>query len=444
MSRPLLGFSPERFSERRARATASLDGGVLLLPSAPVLRRSRDTEVRYRPDSELFYLTGCVEPGGVAVIREDETEGFILFLPGKDPKAELWTGPRLDLAEAKALYGADQVFPSAELQERLPDLLRSGNKVFFRLGADAELEEFVREALAWARGRGSRTGRGPKVVADPGVILDDLRLVKDAEEIERVRAATDLTVTAFRDAIEHTAPGMGEWEVEARVETAFRLGGGDGPAFPTIVGAGENGCTLHYTRNRSPIAEGQLVLLDGGAEVDLYAGDITRTYPAGGTFDDRQAEVYGWVLRAHRAAIDAIKPGVPVARVHEAALEELISGLMDLGILLGEREELLEQEAYKPHFPHQTSHWLGLDVHDVGDYAKGGEPRVLSEGMVLTVEPGLYFPPGAADQPSPFEGIGIRIEDDILVTRKGAENLTEALPVSPGKVEALVRGELRG
>ncbi|MBT8398661.1 MAG: M24 family metallopeptidase [Gemmatimonadetes bacterium] len=443
MTRPFLGFSPERFSERRTRVKKALGGGVLLLPSAPVLRRSRDTEVRYRPDSELFYLTGCVDPGVVAVLRADHEEGFVLFVPGRDPKAEVWSGPRMDPSEAKDLYGADKVFSTSELEERLPELLRSGSRVLFRLGVHPALEKLVVEALTWARGRGSRTGDGPRAVADPGTILDELRMVKDSEEISRIRGATELTVAAFEEAMGATRPGMGEWEVESLLEAAFRKGGGTGPAFPTIVGSGENGCTLHYTLNRSRIQQGHLVLLDGGAEVDLYAGDVTRTYPAGGQFTGPQAEVYHWVLRAHRAACEAIGPGAQVSRIHEAALAELVMGLVELGILQGDPGELLEEGAYKPHFPHQTSHWLGLDVHDVGDYATESGPRVLSAGTVLTVEPGLYFPSGSGTAPSALAGIGIRIEDDILVTSEGAENLTEGLPVSPDRVEALNRRELR-
>jgi Xaa-Pro aminopeptidase len=232
---------------------------------------------------------------------------------------------------------------------------------------------------------------------------------------------------------------MGEWEVEAIVESAFRRGGALGPAFPTIVGSGRNGCILHYIQNRDVIEDGQLVVLDAGAEVDLYSGDMTRTFPSGGRFTDRQLEVYDVVLRAHTAAISEIKPGAEVGRIHDAALEELTRGLIGLGLLEGELEALLEEKAYEPFFPHQTSHWLGLDVHDVGDYASRAGSRVLQPGMVLTVEPGLYLPVPPEGPPHPYAGMGVRIEDDLLVTEEGVENLTGNLPVGPGELEILMR-----
>ena len=292
-------------------------------------------------------------------------------------------------------------------------------------------------ALKWSRGPGSRKGAGPRAVEDPGAILDDLRLVKEPEEISRVRQATQLTVAAFREAMEATRPGMGEWEVEACLEGAFRRGGGASPAFPTIVGSGKNGCTLHYVDNRDRIEEGSLVLLDGGAELDLYAGDITRTFPAGGRFSSKQLEVYQIVLAAHEAAIATVRPGATAGQIHDVAVAELTEGLVQIGALDGALSDLLEEQAYKAFFPHQTSHWLGLDVHDVGDYASSAGSRVLEPGMILTVEPGLYFSPDQEDAALPFRGIGVRIEDDIIVTEEGMENLSGSLPTSPGEVEEL-------
>jgi Xaa-Pro aminopeptidase len=233
---------------------------------------------------------------------------------------------------------------------------------------------------------------------------------------------------------------MGEWEVESLLESAFRKGGAAGPAFPTIVGSGGNACTLHYSANEHTLDDGELVLLDGGAEVDLYAGDVTRTYPVGGRFQAHQRRVYEVVLAAQRAAIDRIRPGSTVDRLHEAAIRVLTDGLLELGVLSGKTDDLLEQKAYDRYFPHQTSHWLGLDVHDVADYARRGRPRVLEEGMVLTVEPGLYFPAVAEEAPGPFTGIGVRIEDDFLVTNSGSESLTGSLPVSMEELEELLAG----
>jgi Xaa-Pro aminopeptidase len=421
-----------------------LEGGALVLLSAPVLHRSRDTEHRYRPDSELFYLTGCVDPGVVAVFRASEEDGYVIFVPRRDPKAEVWSGPRPGPEAAKEVFGADQAYSLDEMEERLPELLKSERRIFFRLGVQPRVEGLVLGALEWSRARGSRTGTGPRAVEDPGGLLDDLRLVKEPAEISRIRRATDLTVAALEEAMKRTRPGMGEWEVEACLEAAFRRGGCARPAFPTIVGSGENGCTLHYVENGSRVEEGALVLLDGGAEVDLYAGDVTRTYPSGGRFTDRQLDVYQVVLKAHQAALAQIRPGSSAGQIHSAALEELIGGLVQIGVLEGDVTDLLEQKAFEPYFPHQTSHWLGLDVHDVGDYATESGSRTLEPGMVLTVEPGLYFSSRREDESHPFLGTGIRIEDDVLVTEDGVENLTGSLPVSPEGLEALMEAGVRG
>ncbi len=295
----------------------------------------------------------------------------------------------------------------------------------------------VVEALSGARIRGPRKGTGPRCLRDPGTLLDPLRMRKDPWEVEAVRRAAQLTVESFREALAGARPGMGEWEVESLLEAAIRRGGGTGPAFPTVVGAGANACILHYSANQSLIRAGDLVLLDGGAEVGLYAGDVTRTFPVGGPFRGAQRVVYDLVLAAHRAASKEVGPGKPIARVHEAASEVLFRGLIDLGVLSGDPEALVQERAWEPFFPHQTSHWLGLDVHDVGDYSQGGVPTLLEPGMVLTVEPGLYFGGDREAVPEEFQGIGIRIEDDLLVTTEGAENLTAALPTDPGELMEL-------
>jgi Xaa-Pro aminopeptidase len=469
MTLPLLGFPPATFSRRRERVLAQLRGGVLLLPSAPLLLRSRGTEHRYRPDSELFYLTGSTEPGVVALLRgQGEGDRFVLFVPGRDPAAELWSGRRLGPRETGERLGADAAYPAEEMGDRLPELLRGASVIHFRLGVHPALEPMVVEALEQARRRGARRGAGPRGVMDPGEVLDDLRLRKDPEEVSRLRRAAELTVSSFREAMACARPGMGEWEVESVLESGFRRGGARGPAFPTIVGSGRNACVLHYSANQSVLPADEMVLLDGGAEVDLYAADVTRTFPPGGHFTGPQRDVYEVVLRGHGAALAAIRPGARVEEVHREAVAELTRGLVELGILSGNAEELVEQRAYERYFPHQTSHWLGLDLHDVGDYVVDGVSRVLEPGMVLTVEPGLYFSearaadarsrptgwmpdsdprPGTRAAPSaatvpgpaatPFDGIGVRIEDDVLVTPDGAENLTGALPVDPGEVEAL-------
>jgi Xaa-Pro aminopeptidase len=345
--------------------------------------------------------------------------------------------------EARESLGADAAYPLDEMEWRLLEMIKAHRRVYYRLGREPRIEKLVLDALAWARTGGARSGTGPRAVEDPGSLLDDLRLLKDPGEIALIRQAARMTVDGFFEAIGGTRPGMGEWEVEAVLESAFRRAGGSGPAFPTIVGSGKNACILHYVENGGRIGEGDLVLLDGGAEVGLYAGDVTRTYPAGGSFTRPQLEVYSVVQGAQQAAISKIAPGNRLEEVHSAALKALTMGLMDLGVLRGRIGELLDEKAYEAHFPHRTSHWLGLDVHDVGDYRTDSGSRVLEPGMVLTVEPGLYFSAGSEGVPSHLVGMGIRIEDDLLVTEEGAENLTEALPAGPGELEELVGAAFR-
>jgi Xaa-Pro aminopeptidase len=441
MTELLRGFSPETFARRREEALKRLGGSALLLSSSPLLYRSRDTEHRYRPDSELFYLTGCTEPQVVALLMGgDQGERFRLFVPRRDSASEIWSGPRPGPEEAKERFGADAAHPLDELEDRLTELLKRPMAIFFRLGTRPELERLVVRALKTARGRGARTGTGPRRVEDPGQILDELRLRKSEEEMAAIRRATGITVEAFGEAMARTRGGMGEWEVESLLEGGFRRRGASGPAFPTIVGSGMNGCVLHYSSNQKILEGGELVLLDGGAEMDLYAGDVTRTFPVGGAFSGVQRDLYQIVLRAHGAAMKAVGPGSTVGEVHHRALEQLTRGLVEMEVLSGDPEDLLDRKAFEPFFPHQASHWLGLDVHDVGDYAVDGQSRTLEPGMVLTVEPGLYFAPTEGGGPGPLTGIGIRIEDDVLVTESGRENLTAALPVLPEDVEALVGG----
>ncbi|MDZ7779111.1 MAG: aminopeptidase P N-terminal domain-containing protein [Gemmatimonadota bacterium] len=422
---------------RRAAAFRALAADVMVLAAAPVQYASRDTDRPYRPDSELFYLTGATEPDTVAVFVGGDVPEWILFVPPRDPDAELWAGPRLGPEEAAERLQPDACYPSTELEERLPDLLARGRRIHYRLGTGDRVERCVLSALTRARTRGPRTGTGPRGVLDPGGILDELRLRKDSHEIDRLRAAAELTLDGQREAARVVRPGVGEWEVQAELEATFARAKA-APAFGTIVGAGRNACVLHYRANDAPIPEDGLVLVDAGAELDLYNGDVTRTYPAKGRFSDAQRRIYDLVEAARRTAVDAVAPGRAVGEVHDAAVHVLVAGLRDLGILDGDVGALVEAGAHKPYFPHQTSHWLGLDVHDPGDYAWNGASRTLEADMVLTVEPALYFRPGGAVEAEPYTGIGVRIEDDVLVTETGHENLTANLPTASHDVEALL------
>ena len=413
--------------------------GSMVLPASALRYKSGDSEYRYRPDSEMLYLTGWGEGGSVAVLRgHGAKHRFVLFVPERDAERERWTGPRLDPGEVSARFGADAVFPMREFRDRGPALLADGNRIHYRLGASAVCDDVVRDALGAGRARRARQGAGAHMVVDPGAILDPMRVRKDAAEIARLREAARISVAAFREALGRVQDGVGEWEVEAALEAGFRSRGAGGPAFATIVAAGANACTLHYSANRARIRGSDLVLMDAGAEFDYYAADITRTVPASGRLAGARREAYEVVRGAHRAALAACRPGGTLEDVHEAASRAIAGGLAGMGVVEGTVEEVLESGAHRAFFPHKTSHWLGLDTHDAGPYwggagadGAGGPdgPVLLQPGMVFTVEPGLYFPPGSCDRVPELEGTGIRIEDDVLIGEDGAEVLTGELPV---------------
>ena len=435
----MLGFSPDIFAARRERVLADLGGSALLLCSRP-----NPSDGRYRADSDLFYVTGVTEPEAVAVLRPDGEDGdFVLFVRPRRAEEERWSGERLGPERAREIFGADAVYGSDALSEHLPKLLAECDDVYFRLGTESPVQGLVVDTLRTARLRGAKKGVGPGGIIDPGRLLDPMRIIKSSEELERVRRAATITVEAFAEMLGAVRPGVGEWELEGILDGAFRKKGASGPAYPTIVGSGANACVLHYRDNDRTALEGDLVLVDAGAEVDHYASDVTRTLPVSGSFSTLQRAIYEVVLEAHDRAIECIRPGASYESLHHTARDVLVEGLMALGILEGDKAEVIEIEAYKPYFPHQTAHWLGLDVHDVGDYASSGVSRALEPGMVLTVEPGLYFP-------GPFEGgavaeeyagIGVRIEDDVVVTAEGHEVLTAGLPVSVDDIERLVGGQ---
>lgn len=424
---------------RRSAAFDALGDGIMVLPSAPVQHASRDTERPYAPDRELFYLTGLTEPGCVAVLVGGSEPRLEVFARSRDADAELWSGPRLGLEGAQSVSGADEVYPIEELASRLPTMLGGSDRIHVRLGRAGEIDDLVVTALGTARARGSRRGTGPRGVIDPGEILDELRLVKSSLEVESIRHACRVTMDGHRAAAGAIGEGVGEWVVEAELERAFRAAGAIGPGFDSIVGGGGNACVLHYVANDSTIPEGGLVLVDAGAECGLYHGDVTRTFPANGRFSDTQRAVYEIVEQARHAAVAAVRPGATIGDVHDASTRVLAAGLLDLGVVSGDLDEVVDEGRHRDFFPHQTSHWLGLDVHDPGDYERNGRSRVLEAGMVFTVEPGLYFRPALShDRAETWSGIGVRVEDDVLVTEEGAEVLTSDLPTAIDEVEGLV------
>lgn len=443
---------PPDFAARRRRVLEALGArGALVLPATPEVVIGRDTDLPYVPDPNLYYLTGCVQPETVAVFAPDAHGGpFILFARERDDERERWTGPRASPRELADRLGADAAFPIGELRDRLPRLLAGCDTVHFPLGWGREaVERIVLDVLVGGRRARQRTGRGPRALVDPGVLLDPMRLVKDAAEIARIREAARVTVEAFREAAVDARPGCGEWHVQSAIEHGFRRRGASRPAFRSIVAAGQNATVLHYTENDAPLRAGDLLLVDAGATVDHYSADVSRTWSIDRAPTEAQRDAHAIVLRAHAAAIAAIRPGATEAEVHRAALAELLDGMRHLGlthesvdaILAAEDERLRarpseseppggqrpERPGFARFFPHRVSHWLGLEVHDVGDYAHDGASRRLEAGMVLTVEPGLYVPP-CDDAPLSLHGLGIRVEDDVVVTGEGAEVLTAGLP----------------
>lgn len=417
------------YARRRAALLEALgDNAVLLLAAHPELTIGRDTQLRYVVDPEIYYLTGFTEPDAVLLLDPASDVPFTMFVRARDPERELWDGARAGVDGARADYGADAAFPLNELPERLPKLLSRADTIYARHCNRPQLDGIVQQAFVSGRASRARTGRGPHILRDPGDILDEMRLIKDAGEIELLRTAAHISADAFLDVLPRIKPGMHEWEVDALLEFGFRSRGASGPAFTTISAAGPNATVLHYIDNTAPLRAGDLLLLDAGARYQMYCGDISRTVPVSGRFTAEQRALYDVVLAAHAAALSAIAPGLPVAAVHERACEVLTDGLLQLGHLQPQQRD--DAAAFKVFYPHRTSHWLGLDVHDVGPYMRANEELVFQPGMVLTVEPGLYHAQ---------RGVGIRVEDDVLVTEQGHEVLTARLPVAAEDIEALMR-----
>lgn len=436
--KPMLGFSPELFEERRKKVFSKLHNSVLLLSSGSVKKKSRDIEIPFRPDSDFFYLTGLCEPECVALLRPNGSDGdLILFVPARDMDKEIWIGERMGPSEIKEQFGATEVYERHQLDQYLPSLFSDVDKIYFRIGSDRHVQDLVLSSISSAHLPKTRGSGRLEGILEPGYLLDEMRLFKDAEELDHIRKAALITSESFEEMVTYCRPGAGEWELEAALEFGFRRRGASGAAYPTIVGSGANSCVLHYSDNARRMGDGDLVLVDGGAEYNLYAGDMTRTFPVSGTFSSIQKAVYEIVVGAYKCAIEHLEPGVTLADIHQKTVGNLADGLLDLGVLEGSTEEILEKGSYKTFFPHQTSHWLGLDVHDVGDYVKEGSSRVLEPGMVLTVEPGLYFPPSTKTLED-FFCIGVRIEDDFLITDNGCELMTSPLPVSAEEVESLM------
>jgi Xaa-Pro aminopeptidase len=415
-------------ARRRARFFDAMGEGVALLCAAPEAAFGHDVHYRYRPDPDLLYLTGFPEPDAAAVLDAD-SRTFTLFVRPKDRARETWEGRRAGPEGAVAAFGADRAHPIAELPRRFPDLVRKARVLHWALGQNPAGDRLVAETLARFRREARHARRGPVTVADPTDLLHAMRLVKAPEEIALMERAAAIAAAAHRDARKAARPGRFEFEIEAAVDRRFRAMGASGPAYPTIVASGVNSTILHYVENSRRLVAGDLVLVDAGCEYRGYASDVTRTFPVSGTFTRPQRRLYAAVLAAQRAAIAAVRPGAPWDAPHDAARAVLLDALLDVGLLRGRREKLKRTNAAQRFALHHTSHWLGLDVHDRGRYRDArGKPRPLEPGMVLTVEPGLYVRADEKRVPKEYLGLGIRIEDDVLVTEAGARVLTEAAP----------------
>lgn len=435
-------ISRSEFTERRQRLMEQMaPGSIAILPGASETLRNNDVHHPFRQNSDFMYLTGFDEPDAMAVlIPGREQAEYILFVRDKDPDREIWDGYRAGPDGAVTDFDADDAFPIDDIDDILPGLMEGRSRVYSPMGVDAG---FDHQLMAWVNQIRARVRLGaqpPEDFSDIAHLLHDQRLVKSRQEIAIMRDAAALSARAHKRAMAACQPGVMEYQLQAEIEHECMIGGSPWPAYPAIVGSGANACILHYIENSKAIEDGDLVLIDAGGELQYYASDITRTFPANGRFSAEQRAIYDLVLRAQLASIEAVKPGAPWIAPHEVTVRVLTEGLVELGLLDGDIEELIEQNAIKPFFMHKTGHWLGMDVHDVGDYKVGGEWRVLEPGMVLTIEPGLYISPHNTEVEERWRGIGVRIEDDVAVTRDGCEVLSADVPKDPTEIEALMHG----
>ncbi len=436
-------MNKNEFAKRRKRLMQAMGrDGIAILPSSPVRLRNRDVEYPYRSDSDFYYITGFPEQEAVAVLVPGREHGeYILFCRERDAKMETWNGRRAGLDGAVEEHGADDAFPISDIDEILPGLLENRERVYYAMGCNQDFDRQVMEWINLLR-KQSRAG-----VHTPGEFIDldhqlhDMRLYKSAAEVKAMRTAAQISARAHARAMQTCHPGMMEYQLESEIVHECSQHGARFQAYSPIVGGGENGCILHYTENDAALRDGDLVLIDAGCEYEFYASDITRTFPVNGRFSKAQRELYEVVLEAQYAAIDEVLPGNHWNHPHEAAVKVLTKGLIKLGLLKGRLATLIKNDAYREFYMHRTGHWLGMDVHDVGDYKVGEEWRVLEPGMVLTIEPGLYIAPGSKGVAKKWWNIGIRIEDDVLVTRDGHEVLSRDAIKEPDEIEALMAGK---
>ncbi len=415
------------------------DDGIAIISTSPVRQRNRDVEHPFRPDSDFIYLTGFEEPEAVAVLIPGRSQGqFIIFCLERNQEIEVWDGYRAGLEEAQEIYGADDAFPITDIDEILPGLMEGREKVYYAMGCNSNFDQQV---LGWLNQlkKQQRSGvHAPGEIIALDHLLHEMRLYKSAAEIRSIRKAALISVEAHKRAMRFVRPGIKEYQVEAEIIHTFMQNGAHSAAYPSIVGSGRNSCILHYIKNSATLKKDDLLLIDAGAEYDYYAADITRTFPVSGRFSRAQRRLYQIVLNAQYAAIKQVRPGSHWNQPHEAAVKVITEGLVELGLLKGRVTTLIKSGAYKKFYMHRTGHWLGMDVHDVGEYKEGNVWRTLEPGMVLTIEPGLYIPAGAKKVDKRWWNIGIRIEDDVLVTKDGCDVLSDDIVKEIDDIEALM------
>ena len=425
---------------RRRRKLMNIMGAnsIAILPSSSEQLRSRDTNFHFRQHSDFQYLSGFPEPDSVLVLLPAREQGeYIIFCREKDEKMETWHGRRHGQEGAIQHFSCSDAFPIDDIDDILPGLMEGRERIYYEFGHT----EFDNRIMGWVNSLREQVKSGaqpPGEIINLSHILHDMRLFKSQAEIEVMKKVTKLSAQAHIQAMKKCRPGVNEMEIEAEIKYQFASNGARFEAYNSIVAGGENACILHYVENDCELQDGELLLIDAGGELEGYAADITRTFPINGQFSSEQRQAYEWVLKANKKAIKEVKVGNPWTAPHDVAVKILTKGLIEMGILSGKLDKLVDEEAYKPFYMHKTGHWIGLDVHDVGDYLVDKEPRILEEGMVLTVEPGLYFAPNTKDLDKKWWGIGIRIEDDVLVTKKGREVLSKAAIKEVNQIETLM------
>jgi Xaa-Pro aminopeptidase len=411
---------------------------VAIIPAARESVRSNDTNYRYRQDSDFYYLTGFEEPEAIAVINPEGEQTYTLFVRPRDPEREVWDGRRAGIEGAKRDFGADESFPIAEFGDKLQDILDGADTLYYRLGVNADLDNVIIRGIARMRAMNRKPIHPPQTIIDPATIVHEMRVLKSPEEIELMQRAADIAAEAHCEAMKTARPGMKEYEVEALIEQIFRRRGASGPSYTSIIGAGANATTLHYIHNDGELRDGELLLIDAGAEYKGYASDITRTFPISGRFSKPQREIYDLVLETQVACIEMVRPGTTHDELKKHSIEMITDGLVRLGLLKGKTEELIKDKKYEQFYMHGLGHMLGIDVHDVGRYYFDKESRALEPNVVMTVEPGIYISPETKDIPEQYLGIGVRIEDDVLCTKKAPRVLTSKVPKQPEEIETLM------